>query len=310
VAGGCTLVVYDGILIGHGSTPNVRDAVIEVYHNPVTDQNGRSLGGMVYVYGGTFTANTGANVFSMYEAGGEKGAVTYEYTTVESIDPVTGEDVYTSTLSEAKPMRLAYSETFGVNEVRYQNLEKWQKDYTAIPEDIRNAYNAAETAEAKDTIIADYVATLAPAKREAAAKLFLGPEPVSTANIMVRGGTFQCYFEPTMMATLNPETKGTDKNDGQYCPEHDKYGDDCDDVDHNKFSGTVGSVNLGVQSFDEDMIRDGRIQLVDVYGSGRLVLLDGGDPIDPNPEDDSGKTEEEILADPFADVAAQDEDPE
>lgn len=302
VAGGCTLVVYDGILIGHGSTPNVRDAVIEVYHNPVTDQNGRSLGGMVYVYGGTFTANTGANVFSMYEAGGEKGAVTYEYTTVESIDPVTGEDVYTSTLSESKPIRLAYSETFGVNEVRYQNLEKWQKDYTAIPEDIRNAYNAAETAEAKDKIIADYVATLAPAKREAAAKLFLGPEPVSTANIMIRGGVFRTYYEVSMMAVMDSSTRGSDKSDGQWCLEHEEYhgsnGGECDDVDYNKFTGTPGTVNLGVESFGEDMIKDGRIQLVDVYGQGKLVLLDGGDPIYENPEADpyEGMTEEEILA--------------
>lgn len=302
VAGGCTLVVYDGILIGHGSTPNVRDAVIEVYHNPVTDQNGRSLGGMVYVYGGTFTANTGANVFSMYEAGGEKGAVTYEYTTVESIDPVTGEDVYTSTLSESKPIRLAYSETFGVNEVRYQNLEKWQKDYTAIPEDIRNAYNAAETAEAKDKIIADYVATLEPAKREAAAKLFLGPEPVSTANIMVRGGVFRTYYEVSMMAVLDSSTRGSDKSDGQWCLEHEEYhgsnGGECDDVDYNKFTGTPGTVNLGVESFGEDMIKDGRIQLVDVYGQGKLVLLDGGDPIYEDPEADpyEGMTEEEILA--------------
>ena len=302
VAGGCTLVVYDGNLIGHGSTPNVRDAVIEVYHNPVTDQNGRSLGGMVYVYGGTFTANTGANVFSMYEAGGEKGAVTYEYTTVESLDPVTGEDVYTSTLSESKPIRLAYSETFGVNEVRYQNLEKWQKDYTAIPEDIRNAYNAAETAEAKDKIIADYVATLAPTKREAAAKLFLGPEPVSTANIMIRGGVFRTYYEVSMMAVMDSSTRGSDKSDGQWCLEHEEYhgsnGGECDDVDYNKFTGTPGTVNLGVESFGEDMIKDGRIQLVDVYGQGKLVLLDGGDPIYENPEADpyEGMTEEEILA--------------
>ena len=32
-------------------------------------------------------------------------------------------------------------------------------------------------------------------------------------------------------------------------------------------------------------IKDGRIQLVDVYGQGNLVLLDGGDPIDQNPNE-------------------------
>ena len=41
-----------------------------------------------------------------------------------------------------------------------------------------------------------------------------------------------------------------------------------------KVTGTSGSVNLGLESFGEDMIRDGRIQLNDVYGDGSLVLMD------------------------------------
>ena len=121
---------------------------------------------------------------------------------------------------------------------------------------------------------------------------------MNTANIMVRGGAFRTYYEISMMAVLDARTKGTDESDGQWCPVHEKYDDDCDDVDHNKFIGTPGTVNLGVESFGEDMLRDGRIQLVDVYGQGKLVLLDGGAPIYENPEADpyEGMTEEEILA--------------
>ena len=71
VSNGGTLVIYDGYFIGHGSTPNVRNAVIEVETSNVKNTNpqslhyGKNTGGYVYVYGGTFDAMTGANVFNM-----------------------------------------------------------------------------------------------------------------------------------------------------------------------------------------------------------------------------------------------------
>ncbi len=83
--------------------------------------------------------------------------------------------------------------------------------------------------------------------------------PVDTSNIRVRGGTFRCYYEATMLG-LNKDT-----SDGAN--------------DHNTdqmtmFPGSAGGVNLGVESYNEDLIRDGRIQLVDTYGDGALVLMD------------------------------------
>ena len=177
-----------------------------------------------------------------------------------------------------------------MDEVRYENLDKWTEKYYDIPEAKRTEYEALQTSAEK----AEYNGLTAAQK----AIIDEGPEPVNTANIMVRGGAFRTYYEISMMAVLDARTKGTDESDGQWCPVHEKYDDDCDDVDHNKFIGTPGTVNLGVESFGEDMLRDGRIQLVDVYGQGKLVLLDGGAPIYENPEADpyEGMTEEEILA--------------
>ena len=287
----CAVVIYDGNFIGHGSTPNVRNAVFEVYHDaePSATLEGRTKGGLMYIYGGTFTANAGANVFNMYKTNGQPTAKMYEIVTTETVDPVSAQVVYTHSRQEVTKY-LDVSETFGVEEVRYENLDKWAEKYYAIPEAQRTEYEALQTSAEK----AAYTGLTAAQK----AIIDEGPEPVNTANIMVRGGAFRTYYELSMMAVLDARTKGTDESDGQYCPEHDKYNDECDDVDHNKFIGTPGTVNLGVESFGEDMIKDGRIQLVDVYGQGKLVLLDGGDPIYENPEADpyEGMTEEEILA--------------
>lgn len=49
------------------------------------------------------------------------------------------------------------------------------------------------------------------------------------------------------------------------------------DEHYRKFPGTSGSVNLGVDSFGEDLIRDGRIQIVD-NAEGCLVLMDDQEP--------------------------------
>lgn len=253
VGNGCALVVYGGSFIGHGSTPNVRNAVIEASYvkekksisNTGDPLFGKSNGGLVYIYDGLFTAKAGANVFNMFTVNNSDSTIVNTYE-VKSTD--TGEDekdgtpiVESESTEKKRPM--LFSETYGIREVRFDTKME----------------NGVET-----------------------------EVPVNTGNITVRGGEFRCYFEPTMMCTLNTSTKGTDKNEGQYCPECDKYDDcDCDDVDHHKFTGTAGTVNLGVESFGVDLIKDGRIQLVDVYGVGKLVLLDGGEPIEEEPEKDA-----------------------
>ncbi|MCQ2462177.1 MAG: InlB B-repeat-containing protein, partial [Clostridia bacterium] len=72
---------------------------------------------------------------------------------------------------------------------------------------------------------------------------------VDTSCVQVRGGTFRCYYEYSMVGL----------HDGG---------------EMTKFPGTSGSVNLGTTSFNEDFIRDGRIQVNDNYGDGALVLMD------------------------------------
>ena len=83
--------------------------------------------------------------------------------------------------------------------------------------------------------------------------------PVSTENIRVRGGTFRCYYEGIMVG-LNKDSKegANDHNSDQMTV----------------FPGSSGGVSLGVESYNEDLIKDGRIQLVDSYGDGALVLMD------------------------------------
>ena len=81
---------------------------------------------------------------------------------------------------------------------------------------------------------------------------------VDTSNITVRGGTFRTNSELIMLG-LNESNEGTN--------------------DHNTdtitvFPGTPGCVNLGAESYDENYIRDGRIQIIDDWGDGKLVLMD------------------------------------
>lgn len=75
--------------------------------------------------------------------------------------------------------------------------------------------------------------------------------PISTKNVTVRGGTFRNYYELMMVSART--------NDDQH---------------FTKFPGTPGGFGLGVESLGEDMIKDGRIQVVDKYGDGNLILLD------------------------------------
>ena len=75
---------------------------------------------------------------------------------------------------------------------------------------------------------------------------------ISTANVTVRGGTFRNYYELRMLSLRVPG-----------------------DSEHfTKFAGTPGGLGLGVVSFNEDLIKDGRIQIIDKYGDGNLVLMD------------------------------------
>ena len=74
--------------------------------------------------------------------------------------------------------------------------------------------------------------------------------PISTKNIAVRGGTFNCHYEPLMMGLDDAEGKKT------------------------IFPGTSGVTNLGIESFSESFIKDGRIQICDPYNEGELVLMD------------------------------------
>ena len=75
---------------------------------------------------------------------------------------------------------------------------------------------------------------------------------INTSNVQVRGGTFRCFYD-----MMNVALKQTG------------------DSEHfTKFPGTSGCVNLGVESYGENLIQDGRIQIVDRYGAGALVLLD------------------------------------
>ncbi len=74
-------------------------------------------------------------------------------------------------------------------------------------------------------------------------------KPVDTRNIAIRGGNFNCSTELTM-AGLWEDGKIT------------------------MFPGTKGFMNLGIESYNPDYIKDGRIQIRDTYGDGELVLMD------------------------------------
>ena len=240
ISQGGTLVTYGGKFIGHGSTPNVRNGVIEVERGDIKNKDEKSAhygkynGGYAYIYGGEFDAFTGANVFNMVKTNNNLKATSFVYT----------ED---GTRTVQKNKTLAKSETCGMEVLQFEDLETWLEEYEKAS--------------------------------EAEKKAMAAPDSIDTSNVVVRNGTFRCHYEVTNMAVLEDrDYNGTGVHEGLICPEHQKE-DDCDDYDYRKFTGTPGGVNLGVNSFDKDLIRDGRIQLVDVYGQGELVLLDGGDPV-------------------------------
>ncbi len=184
-----TFVCYGGTFRGYGSSPNVRDAVVEVTLKPDSEnpKTKKLSGGQAYIFGGHFEGCAGANIFNFVES----------YTGTQTVQQAVG-----------------YS-----------------------PKSQFNNTVAMKSSETNDLRI-----------------LFDGPDgnPISTKNVVVRGGTFRNYYELRMLSL---------KADG--------------DSEHfTKFPGTPGGLGLGVESFGEDMIKDGRIQIIDKYGDGNLVLMD------------------------------------
>ncbi|MBR4132714.1 MAG: S-layer homology domain-containing protein [Oscillospiraceae bacterium] len=191
-----SFVAYGGTFTGYGDTPNTKNAVVEVVKGskPMTWDHSKVEGGVAYIYGGTFEAKAGANVFNMVRTNNNQKVLTRMR---DQNGQITTESKY-----------LTEGETSGF-EVLYYNDQGYGNS-----------------------------------------------EPVNTANIQVRGGSFRCYYEPMNVAVREDD-------DGSGKQNHFR-----------KYPGTPGSVNLGVESFNADLIQDGRIQIVDTYGDGALVLLD------------------------------------
>ena len=197
-----SFVAYGGTFQGYGSTPNTRNAVVEVNVVPGSVKaydHSKTQGGVAYIYGGTFEAYNGANVFNMIRFNETQYALQYT------------RNQY-GVLSQPTRVPLSTNETGGVEVYYYDNQTEVAND-------------------ASGTVT---------------------PIPVNTSNVQVRGGVFRCFYDLVNVATRQ---EGDEKNFA-------------------KFMGTMGSVNLGIESFNSDLIYDGRIQIVDKYGDGALVLLD------------------------------------
>ncbi|MBR5372834.1 MAG: hypothetical protein IK130_11545, partial [Oscillospiraceae bacterium] len=199
-----TFVSYGGTFKGYGSTPNTRNAVVEVTVSPTDDPDKRMewdkskyVGGLAYIYGGTFEAYTGANVFNFVR---KKDAAQIAAQSVR--------DKYGNVSTQT--VELSKEETNGLEIFFYEN---------------------------QDAVKAGANVT---------------PIPISTANVQVRGGLFRCFYDALNVAIR----------------------EDGDDQNFRVFPGTMGSVNLGADSFNTQLIQDGRIQINDVYGDGALVLMD------------------------------------
>ena len=198
-----SFVAYGGTFRGYGSTPNTRNAVIELNSIPAsrkTWDKSKNQGGVAYIYGGTFEGYSGANIFNMIRFNENQKAWQYTRDT-------------NGVRSAATQVPLSVQETGGVEVLYYQNQEELNQNPDAEP------------------------------------------IPINTSNVQVRGGVFRCYYDLMNLAI-------------------------CEDDSQNfrKFPGTMGAVNLGVESFNNELIKDGRIQIVDKYGDGALVLMDEQKP--------------------------------
>lgn len=205
-ANGC-FVAYGGTFKGYGSTPNTRNAVVEVVKlaKPKPKDSRKPDGGVAYIYDGTFEAYNGANVFNMVKMNAQPQTI---WQTVED---------QSGNKTEEK-VQIGVNESGGVEVLYFDNQDE-------LPTNQKD----------RDAFVA---------------------EPVDTGGVQVRGGTFRCFYDMMNVAIREDS--------------------DPDDDDHNfrKFPGTMGAVNLGVQSYGEDLIQDGRIQINDTYGAGALVLMD------------------------------------
>ncbi|MBP0967994.1 MAG: hypothetical protein J5722_10185, partial [Oscillospiraceae bacterium] len=213
-----TFASYGGTYIGYGSTPDTRNAVVEVLVDPVSEwtwDHSKKDGGRVYIYDGDFKADAGANVFNICR---DKGKGEYQVRSYKE-----GED---GSMSNT----ITFDEHYGVEELFYQNQDKLGKGMIG---------NGKVYDEYGTEIV---------------------PEPITTANIQVRGGTFHCHYNLMNAAKLE---KGAEELEHGHTAE--PYFRRC--------PGTSGMVNLGVNSFGENLIRDGRIQIVD-NSAGCLVLMD------------------------------------
>ncbi len=200
-----SFVAYGGTFRGYGSTPNTRNAVIEVNSVPSetkTWDKSKNAGGVAYIYGGTFEAYSGANVFNMISFNEDQKAWQYTRDT-------------NGVRSAPMQVPLSVNETGGVEVLYYQNQAELNQNPDAEP------------------------------------------IPINTSNVQVRGGVFRCYYD---LMNLAISESGNDSENFR------------------KFPGTMGAVNLGVESFNNELIKDGRIQIIDKYGVGALVLMDEQKP--------------------------------
>ena len=201
VGGNGSFVAYGGTFKGYGSTPNTRNAVVEVVlqtGGKKNFDNRKYQGGLVYVYGGTFEGYNGANIFNMINI-----------TEADQYAVQSSRSGYNVVISEDQTVKLDPSETAGVEVLYYEHQDQINQPG-------------------------------------------FEHKMINTSNVQVRGGTFRCFYD-----MMNVAIKQTG------------------DSEHfSKFPGTSGCVNLGVESYGENLIQDGRIQIVDRYGAGALVLLD------------------------------------
>ncbi|MCR4759670.1 MAG: hypothetical protein K5705_05290 [Oscillospiraceae bacterium] len=214
-----TFASYGGKYYGYGSTPDTRNAVVEVLVDPLTawpHDHSKRNGGRAYIYDGDFYAGGGANVFNICRDKGEE-----EFTSVH----------YRRNTATKQLVPITYDEHYGVEELFYSNQDALDK---GTLKDDGKIYDA----NGKEIV----------------------PQPITTANIQVRGGTFHCHYDVMNMAKLEA---GSPELDEDYTSE----------PHFRKFPGTSGAVNLGVDSFGADLIRDGRIQIED-NSDGCLVLMD------------------------------------
>ena len=95
-------VAYGGTFQGYGSTPNTRNAVIEVVRQNTRRVNDKTKfnGGLAYIYGGTYEAYNGANVFNLVKT--SKNQTVYQVVG----KPDGTREVVKKTLTEAETQNL------------------------------------------------------------------------------------------------------------------------------------------------------------------------------------------------------------